>query len=270
MVCVWHDEQTLGKSQCDVYSSMINLLIQIAEQNGKFESTLPCSDSGLLPSCFGDKRKCVAHENLILSLGKLAFHTLFTGQSEQQLVFPSTQIEICGISALQLDQCLAIGILTQTEAGGISAVSRYKTLAFIHKSFQEFFAALYIAVHTSVAEEELPTELSTSIFDCIFRCCKSFHDVQSYSLVFKYLCGMGPTVGKKVSMHVQNVIVKERDRADKLSLSSMYSKSVYGTTCGRLISEGNEVIQRMNALFLDWIHEGKRCGHEDIQLQCCA
>jgi hypothetical protein len=34
------------------------------------------------------------------------------------------------------------------------------------------------------------------------------------------------------------------------------------------MNETNDVVNRMNAIFLDWIDEGKRCRHEDIQLVC--
>ncbi|XP_060560916.1 uncharacterized protein LOC132720739 [Ruditapes philippinarum] len=259
MVCVWHDEESLGKSQCDIYSSMLKLLIQVAEHNKKLHSPLNESESNVFPPCFQEKTECITYGLLILSLAKVAFVTLFT---DQQLAFPSSQTEICGMSTSQLDQCLAIGILTQNEAVGIKAVTRYKTLAFIHKTFQEFLAALHIAVYAR------DKTLSRSIFDSIDRSCKSFHDVLSFSLVFKFLCGMNPVICKEISMRVQNVIVRERNTSDSLSLSSTYSKSLYATICGRLIYEANDVITRMNALFLDWIDESKRCGHEDIQLVC--
>ncbi|XP_045173202.2 uncharacterized protein LOC123534832 [Mercenaria mercenaria] len=268
MVCVWHDLESLGKSQCDIYSSMLNLLIQVAEQNEKLKPVFQLPTSNLLPSCMQDKQECRSHQQLVLSLAKLAFQTLFSNQSDSLLVFPSSQMEVCGMTTREIDECLAVGILTQSEAAGISAVTRYKTIAFIHKTFHEFLAALYIATTCSTTSTEVPREHLEETFSNIYDNCRTFLEILSYSMVFKFLCGMDPLVGKIISKHVDKVVIEQRNESDTFSLSSVHSKSVYATTCGRLMNETNECIQRINAIFLDWIEEAKKNGHENIQLIC--
>lgn len=103
------------------------LLVQIITKNKKFDERHETDSKSLLES----------NENMILKLAKLAFKQLLNGN----VLFYATDLDECGIDVQE--SFLYSGICTEI----FKMESEFycsKVYCFVHLSFQEFFAALYV------------------------------------------------------------------------------------------------------------------------------
>ena len=78
----------------------------------------------------------------------------------------------------KLTVCLALGILSNTETmtRGIEIVENYE---FPHKTFQEFFAALWLDIKYD--------DEKTKLYQCLKTSIDSVHD---FSVLIQFLCSL--------------------------------------------------------------------------------
>ncbi|KAL0160867.1 hypothetical protein M9458_044592, partial [Cirrhinus mrigala] len=93
-------------------------------------------------------------KDVILSLGKLAFHQL----ERNNLIFYDTDLEACGIDIYKAS--VYSGMCTQIfkEETGITVGTMY---CFVHVSIQEFFAALYAHLFLDIYKKNVFVQKST-------------------------------------------------------------------------------------------------------------
>ena len=126
------------------------------------------------------------YTGLFLQIGHLAFDLLLR-ENKQSLVFSKAECK----SYLGADEendesinvCLALGILSKTETT-MRGLKKMENFAFCHKTFQEFFAALWLA---SKYENE-----KSKLHECI----KNVDDLFDYEMLIIFLCGIDPMAGK--------------------------------------------------------------------------
>ena len=126
------------------------------------------------------------YAGLFLLLGQLAFNLLLE-KEEQSLVFSKEVLKkYCPADEENDDSvnvCLALGILSKTETT-THGIKKLESYAFCHKTFQEFFAALWLTSKSSNENSKL------------YKCIKSYSDLMSYEILIRFLCGLDPEASK--------------------------------------------------------------------------
>ena len=204
----WVDDKSLHRSITVNYINMIQSFISRSKgQSGwsssesKLRQLVPHLET--LETVWGQKSNDLPHllskyqsirryAGLFLSLGQLAFDLLL-GKEEQSLVF-SKQVFKSYLPAddendESVNVCLALGILSKTETT-TRGLRKLESYAFCHKTFQEFFAALWLASRYSNEKSKL------------YKCLKSYRDLMSYEKLIIFLCGFNPEAGKRFWMFV--------------------------------------------------------------------
>ena len=200
----WVDDHSLHKSMCINYINMLQSFIRRAKgqadwpsSENKLQYLIPNLNdievkwelrSNELPDLLSKYKTLQRYAGIILSLGHLAFD-LFTRDNKQSLVFSKA---VCK-SYLGADEendesinvCLALGILSKTETT-MRGLKKMESYAFCHKTFQEFFAALWLA---SKYENE-----KSKLYECI----KNVDDLFDYEMLIIFLCGIDPMAGKQL------------------------------------------------------------------------
>ena len=208
----WVDDKSLHRSITVNYINMIQSFISRSKgQSGwsssesKLRQLVPHVET--LETAWGQKSNDLPHllskyqsirryAGLFLSLGQLAFDLLL-GKEEQSLVFSKEVFK----SYLPADDenyesvnvCLALGILSKTETT-TRGLRKLESYAFCHKTFQEFFAALWLASKYSNEKSKL------------YKCLKSYRDLMSFEILIRFLCGFDPEAGKRFWMFVADEV----------------------------------------------------------------
>ena len=200
----WVDDHSLHKSMCINYINMLQTFIRRSKGQGDWSSSINklgrlipnLNDienkwelqSNELPGLLSKYKTIQRHAGLFLFLGHLAFDLLLR-KNEQSLLFSKAEFK----SYLREDEennesisvCLALGILSKTETT-MRGLKKMESFAFCHKTFQEFFAALWLA---SKYENE-----KSKLYECI----KNVDDLFDYEMLIIFLCGIDPMAGKQL------------------------------------------------------------------------
>ena len=201
----WIDDKSLHKLMCINYIKMIQSLIRRFKGSAGWLSSesrlrvIPYlydletkweQRSNELPSLLLTYKALHRYAGLFLSLGQLACDLLL-GKNEQFLIFSKSDLK----SYLQADDendesvnvCLALGILSKSETTkrGIKTLENF---AFCHKTFQEFFAALWL---TSRYRNEASKP---------YKYIKNILFLDKCDIMITFLCTIEPDTGKKFWM----------------------------------------------------------------------
>ena len=194
---VWVQNMSLPKSVCLCYINMIKLSLERSQtkcekanmdNTNKVENLLNSSKSEeSLPHVFSNFKCVQRHAGLFLSLGHLASDFLL-GLKEQMLVFQKDDCEKYKISEDDgsLKLCLDLGILTKLEST-VRGIKQKETFQFCHKTFQEFFAALWLSRKYTVEDSQEKLNLHA--------CMETDEDLLNYSVLLNFLCGFNPEAG---------------------------------------------------------------------------
>ena len=220
----WVDDKSLHRSITVNYINMIQSFISRSKgQSGwsssgsKLRQLVPHLET--LETVWGQKSNELPHllskyqsirrnAGLFLSLGQLAFDLLL-GKEEQSLVF-SKQVFKSYLPAddendESVNVCLALGILSKTETT-TRGLRKLESYAFCHKTFQEFFAALWLASKYSNEKSKM------------YKCIKSYRDLMSYEKLISFLCGFDPEAGKRFWVFVAEEVEIKKEGVVKVVL----------------------------------------------------
>ena len=221
LLCLWFADDYLGDSRCEIYSNMLEFLFSHAQKRRSHPVTRSKSlknrksriSARDLPNCFSKCMLCHRHKNLVIAIGKLAFDGLFgAARSGSSLVFNRTVVKIY-IDPEMLRLCMEIGILTQNNAHRKLKPSE-PNYSYIHKTYQEFLAALYISLKPSRVTQQ------------IFQYCTSAENILQVSNIFIFASGMNEDTVTEFWGKFQEIISNDNDtKAYRRNIGTLFIKS---------------------------------------------
>lgn len=179
LLFLWYENHSLPESKTQLYSEMIEMLLQRSRVS--VETSASQQPSKCLPACLVNKECCENNTDLLDNLGLLAFHTLYSKDNCPYIVFPEMHVQK-HLSDKQKQYALSGGLLTQHKVP--SLLKTYSTFCFLHKSYQEFMAAYYLATNV----ETLDTSLTSME---MYYEQNSILDIEE---CFTFLCGMNKAI----------------------------------------------------------------------------
>ena len=224
----WVNDRSLHKSLCINYINMIQSLICRTEgrddwSKGKLQLSVPNLDqlktewrheSKDFPQLLLRYKSLHGYASLFLSLGHLAFDLLL-GKEEQSLVFSKifyrSYLRTYDEKDESINVCLALGILSKTETT-FHGLKKLESYAFCHKTFQEFFAALWLASKYEIEKNKL------------YQCIKTSKDLLGFEILIQFLCGFDPAIGKQMWLDVyaeMKVELREQVKVQELACRCM-------------------------------------------------
>ena len=259
---VWVQNMSLPQSVCLCYINMIKLSLERSQTKCEkanmdntniVENLLNSSKSEeSLPHIFSNFKCVQRHAGLFLSLGHLASDFLL-GLKEQMLVFQKDDCEKYKISEDDgsLKLCLGFGILTKLEST-VRGIKQKETFQFCHKTFQEFFAALWLSRKYTVEESQEKLNLHA--------CMKTDQDLLNYSVLLNFLCGFNPEAGTHFWACIAQKNINLPDYGKKIE---KINNLLFITVCHMNI----HLIQN---LVLNTVKEARSCcDHQGEQVYYC-
>ncbi|XP_053390658.1 uncharacterized protein LOC128553503, partial [Mercenaria mercenaria] len=195
LICLWCDDVPIGQSKCELYASIIELLLsRTISKYPEMELTCEPSKSDI-PQCFSEHEHCTKYCTYLAALGQLAFETLVSETKESILVFDKSVAERY-LSPNYMKLSLDSGILTQSTEKSLT--KKCSKVSFSHKTVQEFFSALYICCQNE-----------SDIKIIVKENCKSLQSILDMSTVFVFVSGMNEKIISSISHELMSVISED-------------------------------------------------------------
>ncbi|XP_060605547.1 uncharacterized protein LOC132758048 [Ruditapes philippinarum] len=221
LICLWCDGKLDKTSRCAIYTGMLELYFTW-NINKTLCNNTECMESSQnveLPQYLTDVEICRLNSNLIYGVSRLAYQTLFNYPKDMSLTFDKSVFDDLKISHEVRENCLKLGILTEDKCPSLS-VSKPKSslFSFIHKSMQEFLAAVNIGIHFKIRislSDSTQTENVDLQSQCIqfvneaFQKCSTVNDILEQSNVVILLCGLESRLATHVSKYIYDTVSKD-------------------------------------------------------------
>lgn len=217
LLCLWYNDEGIGLSMTEIYMKILDLLFKLkegqkkvepldisADQQGTFIQSLP----------FEGLSRCKRHEQLFLSLGKLAFDTLFQ-EGKTLLVFEEDELSSYDISDKNIKTSLKVGIVSQNIVPNMT--SQRKGISFLHRSFHELFAAMFLA-SKSASDRDLVERVRSK--------CQSISDLQGIKNMLMFLSCMCKTLVSELAECLVNAVNDSVVVFARTSISRVYLRDV--------------------------------------------
>ena len=202
---MWVQNESLPKSVCLCYINMIDLAISRSArklEEADIYNTKMSVDNLLdiysesakfLPNTISKFARLRQHAGLLLSLGHMAFDLLQS--KEHTLLFQRDVCDNYSILELKgsLEYCLDLGLLIKMEST-MKGIKQKENFQFWHKSFQEFFAALWLS--SKQTEDE---SLESRNLDCSIN---KIDEFINNTVLIQFLCGLCPEAGVNFWTHI--------------------------------------------------------------------
>ncbi|XP_052259503.1 uncharacterized protein LOC127863864 isoform X6 [Dreissena polymorpha] len=176
IVSSWVDGTRLTGSRCDIYTVLVDALFKKASEKISFFVQPPFV-------CFQNTRYLQHNFEHLQAIAKAAFFMLFSADREQSLVISDRQLSHC-LTDEQKYIALKTGIITERKC--VSRTYQTSTCSFIHKSVQEFLAAVHIAENSATLR-------------VVFRFFADDSNAMFGNQIFIFLCGLNILLANEFS-----------------------------------------------------------------------
>ncbi|XP_060606300.1 uncharacterized protein LOC132758625 isoform X1 [Ruditapes philippinarum] len=216
LICLWCDGKLDKTSRCAIYTGMLELYFtwNINKTLGNNTEYMESSENVELPQYLTDVEICRLSSLLIYGVSHLAYETLFNYPKDKSLTFDKSVFDDLKISQKVQETCLKLGILTEDKCPSLS-VSKPKSslFSFIHKTMQEFLAAVYIGINFNAkigsSDSTGNVELAKKFIDEVFQKCATVNDILEQSNVIIMLSGLEPRLAIHVSKYTYDTVSED-------------------------------------------------------------
>ncbi|XP_060574265.1 uncharacterized protein LOC132731980 [Ruditapes philippinarum] len=231
LVCLWCDGKLNKTSRCAIYTGMLELYFtwNFNKTLGKNTECMESSQNVELPQYLTDVEICRLNSHLIYGVSRLAYETLFNYPKDKSLTFDKSMFDHLKISQDVRQTCLKLGILTEDKCPSFS-VSKPKSslFSFIHKSMQEFLAAVNIGINFNAkmcsSDSTGNVELVKTFICEVLRNCSTVNDILEQSNVIIMLCGLESRLATHVSKYIYDTVSEDsRVQEHRRTISSHHS-----------------------------------------------
>ncbi|XP_060564214.1 uncharacterized protein LOC132723505 [Ruditapes philippinarum] len=192
LICLWVEKIPIGNSAVELYTGIIQLLLSRTEKlHGKFHSSCDTSPSKV-PECFRKHQHFCSYYTFLVTIGKLAFSTLFSKKKEHTLVFDENIAEKYLNPEDLKSSCLS-GILSESKVKTL--INESSKISFSHKTVQEYFSAIFVSFQNTSEVQKI-----------IFEECKCLQNILDMSKVFVFISGMNPKFMSSISSDLKPLI----------------------------------------------------------------
>ncbi|XP_060589552.1 uncharacterized protein LOC132744755 [Ruditapes philippinarum] len=196
LICLWVEKIQIGNSAVELYTGIIQLLLSRTEKlHGKFHSSCMTSPSKV-PECFRKHKHFCRYYMFLVTIGKLAFYTLFSKKKEHTLVFDENVAEKYLNPEDLKSSCLS-GILSESKVKTL--INESCKISFSHKTVQEYFSAIFISFQNTGEVQKI-----------IFEECNCLQNILDMSKVFGFISGMNPKLMSTISSDLMPVIYNDK------------------------------------------------------------
>ncbi|XP_060587317.1 uncharacterized protein LOC132742839 [Ruditapes philippinarum] len=192
LLCLWVEKIPIGNSAVGLYTGIIQLLLSRTEMlHGKFHSSCEKSQR-YVPECFRTHQHFCRYFTFLLTIGKLAFYTLFNKKKEHTLVFDGIVAEKYMNQEDLKSSCLS-GILSESKVKTL--ISESSKISFSHKTVQEYFAAIFISFQNTSEVQRI-----------LFEECNCLQNMLDMSKMFVFISNLNPKLMSAISSNLMPVI----------------------------------------------------------------
>ncbi|XP_052760852.1 uncharacterized protein LOC128203465 isoform X2 [Mya arenaria] len=201
LVSIWYEGFTDTSSVCGIYANMIDMLFG---RCNNAEESLIQMDASHLPDCITSKENIMKRQTALTKLSRLAFITLFSQDCKSTVVFEDTLVRR-ELTEAEIHLSVNVGILSEKRSFSITRKSSH--FSFIHKTFQEFLAALNLCSNQDAFDNTLVPRYSSV----------DQNPLDDIAQVFIFTCGMKPQLGIQISSLIARVVARNSYKTGPLS-----------------------------------------------------
>ncbi|XP_060591123.1 uncharacterized protein LOC132746071 [Ruditapes philippinarum] len=219
LICLWFDGKLDNTTSCAIYTGMLELIFAWNDMKiaGKDAERTKGSPKIELPKYLADKNNCKFNSDFIYDVSKLAFETLFNCPKDKSLTFDMSVFDQQEISYDVRERCTKLGILTENECpNGTVSEPPAIMFSFIHKSIQEFLAAINIAINfkIEIGSSSCTHDVELQIFcmqfvDKVLQKCSTVNDILQQSNVISLLSGLEPQLATTISKYIRSIVSED-------------------------------------------------------------
>ncbi|XP_060569821.1 uncharacterized protein LOC132728207 [Ruditapes philippinarum] len=216
LICLWFDGKLDKTSRCAIYTGMLELFFTWNDMKTTGTSTrfMKGTQKVNLPQYLADKTKLRLNRHFIYEISRLAYETLFNCPKDKSLTFDICMFDELEISDEVRENCLKLGIMTEDDCPSLSVSEASSSLlSFIHKSMQEFLAAVNICINFNAkmcsSDSVGNFELAKKFINDVFQNCSTVNDILEQSNVIIMLCGLEPKLATCVSKYIYDTVSED-------------------------------------------------------------
>ncbi|XP_053388374.1 uncharacterized protein LOC123550235 [Mercenaria mercenaria] len=215
LICLWFNDKFQETSMIATYTNILELILQWtkARSDGDYELDSiriqsKSSTQEKVPEYLNKYELCNGYSYAIHHLSRLAFETLFGKDKDQSLTFRDATLQRHNIPDILTNFGMKTGILVQDKRIRLSEISSpvRSTYSFLHKSVQEYLAAVHIATEFEGMTETPLAEKCKRCAMKYLKTCRTVEDILDKSNVFVMLCGLEPCLISHITMYIYIIV----------------------------------------------------------------
>ncbi|XP_060572171.1 uncharacterized protein LOC132730295 isoform X2 [Ruditapes philippinarum] len=229
LICLWFDDKLDETSKCAIYTGMLELFFTWNDMKTAGTSTrlMEGAQKVDLPETLADKNILKLNSHLIYYVSQLAYETLFNCPKDKSLTFDICMFDELEISDKVRECCLKLGIITEDECPSLSVSEPPSSLfSFIHKSMQEFLAAVNIGINFNakigLSDSTGNVELAKKFINEVFQKCLTVNDILEQSNVIIMLSGLEPRLATHVSKYIYDTVSEDSRVQEYRTISNIF------------------------------------------------